>query len=419
MSRKAAIRSRFTQTFNKGDFLSANIYSDVRGNNCSCGGKFSARETFKGYEIPCCNKCGENPTLFRISAKILDINNQPKRIEIRHDIEGERLRDAIDCLGVLKQVRREIKDGVFDVRRYDSKISKESFLFENFIEGYKKEYDNKLKRGEISPAGLRKKLSLIRIHIQPYFTGVDINNISAPMIKKFKSSFTEKLRTRDQALSELKTILNYAYEYELIQRMPRFEKIPKAKVKETVLSFEQAAEVVQSMEDQFYKDAFSILLIYPIRPGELRALQWGDIDFKQKTITIQRHISDREVLPGRKSQPLESPKGRMTFPLTPEALEIFTRWRESLVDSHFIFHGRKGFDRFMSPTTLPRIWNKTRKKLGLGYTEAYEMRHAVGTKIYKETKDIYAASQLLGHTNINTTTRYAQATSSGEDYYLQ
>ncbi len=47
--------------------------------------------------------------------------------------------------------------GVFDVRRYDSKASKDSFLFENFIKGYKKECENKLKRGELSPAGLRKK----------------------------------------------------------------------------------------------------------------------------------------------------------------------------------------------------------------------------------------------------------------------
>lgn len=239
------------------------------------------------------------------------------------------------------------------------------------------------------------------------------------MIKKFKSSFTDKLRTRDQSLSELKTILNYAYEYELIQRMPRFERIPKAKVKESILSFEQAAEVVQAMDEQFYIDAFSILLIYPIRPGELRVLQWQDIDFKKQTITIQRHLSDGAVLPGRKSQGLDKAKGKMSFPLTPEAKEIFSRRRDTLVDTHFIFHGRKGKDHFMSPTTLPRIWNKTREKMGLKYTAAYEMRHALGTKIYKETKDIYAASELLGHTNITTTTRYAQATSSGEDYYLQ
>lgn len=407
MSKQAVLRNRFTQTFNKGDFLSAKIYSDVRGNSCACGGKFSSREEFKGYEVPICNSCGEDPNLYRITAKILDIAGKPKRVEIRHDLDGERLRDAVDCMSLLKQIKREIKEGTFDVRRYDSKISKESFLFENFTERYLQDYDKRYKRKEITAGGLKRKKILVLVHLLPFFKGVDINQISAPKIKEFSSSYTDKLRTRDMAIAELKTMLNYALEYELIQRLPKFEKLAKSKKRHVTLTVNEVKRVINKMPEQRHKDMFNLILTYSIRPGELRALQWRDINFKEGTVTFQRHISANEVIEGRKSVSIENPKGRLVRPLTPDVLEILMRQPRSLVDSDFVFPGARGNDRPMSQNTLPRIWNATREKMKLGYVASYEIRHASGTEKYLKHKDIYLISEDLGHTNINTTTRYA------------
>ncbi len=47
----------------------------------------------------------EDPALYRIMAKIMA--GKACRISVRYDQDDQRLKDPVDCLGVLKNVRRK------------------------------------------------------------------------------------------------------------------------------------------------------------------------------------------------------------------------------------------------------------------------------------------------------------------------
>lgn len=408
MLEKAVIQEGYKKTFNKGSFLSAKIYSDIRGNNCKCGGKFSEKETIKGYEVPVCGTCKENPTLFRINAKIIDANGVKKVISIRHNQSNERLVDVIDVMSCLKRIKEEIEEGVFDIRRYDSKQSKESFLFKNFTESYINHHENRLKRNEITIEGIRDKKFLINKYINPFFGKMYINKVNPIKIDDFKDSFTEKFRTRDKALAELRTILRFAHKKEMINSVPHFEIIPRSKQRKEVATIEEVKKVLPHV-NEYYQDAFKILAIYPIRPSELRCLRWVDVDFKESTITIQRHMSGSEEIKGRKSLKDGHDKSIIVYPLTSDAILILKSKPHAINKDLLIFPSKAGHNKVMSKNALPENWNKACDKAGVKRFHSYEIKHARITEITElsggNMVEVMAAS---GHTNINTVMRYSK-----------
>lgn len=419
MSKMAVSRKHFKQ-FNIGDFLSAKIYSDLKSNFCSCGGQFIGKETWKGLELPCCDSdhCDNNPSLFRINARISDENGAKRTITIRHSQDGERLTDPIEVITTLKRIKQEINEGNFDCRKYDSATSKDSFLFENVLFKYFAYYDKRLKlkgKDGISPGALRKKKTLAKLHLKPYFTGIDVNSISSVKIKIFKDSWTDRLPTRNHSLAELKRILNWCCEYELIKSVPKFDPIPKTKQRNNVASIATVREVLPFVEDEYYLKIFKLLGIYPIRPCEVRCLRWKDINIRKKTITIQRHLSDGVELDGRKSIDIdnENGKGKISYPLTDEAINIIKSLQRSIDKNNLLFPSKRDIFKFISHSVLPFHWSKACKAAKVTYFEPYEIKHARASEISENNNgNVKITMDALGHTNINTTMRYIKSDSS-------
>src|SRR5690606_10654125 len=122
------------------------------------------------------------------------------------------------------------------------------------------------------PKGLKDKKGLIERELMPFFGNKEIFRIKDVEIRKFKESYVTKLRTRDLALGELKTILNQAQRDGMITNAPKFEPIPRAKKRDEIIPLELALKTVELIASPVHRDMYALLLIYPIRPGELRAL---------------------------------------------------------------------------------------------------------------------------------------------------
>jgi integrase len=389
---------RFINTTNKGFWIMAKIYSDVKG-NCSCGGSFSGKATLKGIEYPVCSSCKDTPTLFRIRAKVVDLNFQEKYIDIRHAQNGERLVDIFECFTTLRQIESELEAGKFDIRKYDSAQCKESYLFENYAQDYLKHHENRLARGEISPAGFKNKKKYVKV-LAAFFSGKDIASIRNPQIEAFKDSFTDKFRTRDLALGELKAILNYAHKMEVIGTVPKFDLVPASKKRKEIISLDVANKVIEKIEDEQYKFMIWLLSIYPVRPCELRALKWSDVDYFGNEVSFRSHFSSEKLLDGRKSVS-SGDKSEVNFPLHQRLRDYLVSIPRPLKKDEFIFKGKE--QAFVSEKCLSNAWRKATRFLKLPDHQLYELRHARLSQIAEQSKgDIVTMLKVSGHTNPKT-----------------
>jgi integrase len=407
----------------KGFIVAARIYADTSGNKCQCGGVFSARVPHpddKSVLVPRCDKCNEYPPLFHIDADALDINGGKIRVKIRNDQNNTRLDKISKVMFTLERIQQEIMEGTFDVRKYDSKASRERYRFDNYIAEYLAYQEVKLSIGKLSPKGLRDKIGLINRELMPFFKNVEINRINNPMISRFKDTYKDKFRTRDLALGELKAILNQAVKDEMINTCPKFDPIPRSRTRKEVISMDLAKQTIALMHKEMYRDMYTLLTIYPMRPCELRALKWENIDFVKDEFTITHHFSDEVRIAGRKSIKEDEDKGRITYPMNAEARIIFNKYRpQTLVSMNwkeqYVFIGR--FGNHISGETLADAWRNARKKLGHSF-EAYECRHATTSELYNKLNgDLVKLKNVSGHTNVSTLERYVRSKTDMRDLF--
>ena len=162
---------------------------------------------------------------------------------------------------------------------------------------------------------------------------------------------------------------------------------------------------------------YNLMLTYPIRPGELRALSWKNVDFIKNEITICQHFSKGILIDGRKSIKKGKKQASIKFNMTKEAREIFLRHRTASVVSlnSFCFLSPQGIE--VSEKTLWEAWAKARKIVGHTYAP-YECRHAAASELYIKTgKDLLRTMEVGGWTSTATVELYARDRSDNSDLF--
>lgn len=127
-----------------------------------------------------------------------------------------------------------------------------------------------------------------------------------------------------------------------------------------------------------------------MRRGELFDLQWGDVDFKTKVVTVEGGTA-------------KSGKTRH-LPLNEEAYSILLAWR-NLSDSIGLV--------FPSPMTgkrlnnIKRSWGGVIESSNIKSFRFHDLRHHFASQLVMAGVDLNTVRELLGHSDIATTLRYA------------
>lgn len=141
-------------------------------------------------------------------------------------------------------------------------------------------------------------------------------------------------------------------------------------------------------------DAMDMFLATGLRPGELLALQFSDVDFLAGTIAVTGTVK-RDTVNGLHRQAFpksESGKRVLTLPLF--GVELLRR-RKAMATGDLVFPNRNGDP--MEPANFRRLWREARG-------EAWEavkpssFRKAVATLIERESGSLIASRQ-LGHSS--------------------
>ena len=258
----------------------------------------------------------------------------------------------------------------------------------------------------------------IQKHILPEFGDIrydklDVNMIHNFINQKISSGLSEKY------VSDIMIVFKSMAKY--MSRVYGFKNViadavlPRNSVKETsVLSEEQQNILHKYLTGNMNSTALCILLsMYTgIRIGEVCCLMWGDIDFENNTLSINKTVQ-RMQNTGLSSTALVigSPKSKSSsriIPVPSFLQEILSEYKKS-PDTYILSE----CSNITEPRTLQRRFKTILKKAGLPDVNYHSLRHMFATNCIKIGFDVRTLSEILGHASVETTlNRYVHSSMS-------
>lgn len=246
------------------------------------------------------------------------------------------------------------------------------------------------------------------------------------------------VRTIRDALGRLKECLEFAVANRMIPANPCVViEVPwdykKAK-KEIALTQDEQNMILNEVKDTWYEELFYFMFLTGVRVGELGALRWSDIDFKNKVVHI-RHSLSCQYYEGEKIEKLTAPKtvnsvrdipfiGEMEDILETQRKktrerknELGKRWRgkEELGELVFVTSMGSPCNRYIVEKEAQRVYKRLVEKEAVSAVmeqrepehirnfHPHTFRHTFATRCFEKDMEPKVVQEIMGHSNISIT----------------
>ena len=247
------------------------------------------------------------------------------------------------------------------------------------------------------PSEIKRKKCTLRKHLLPYFGEYQLDKIKSLDIEEFKTEQIKKgfsAKSINNHLGILGKCLRTAIDWDIIKTVPRLKLLKVQPQKFDYLSETEAKQLLLTATG-IWHDLILTALYTGLRFSELIALSWEDVNFKEKVLTVKNSFSNG-ILGSTKSNKIRY------IPLTDELCELF---RQLQKDNGFIFLNSEGEN--LKPDSCRRNLHWICDKAGLRHIGWHTLRHTFASRLAEKGISIMAIKELLGHSEIRTTMRYA------------
>ncbi|MCF6206923.1 MAG: site-specific integrase [Sulfurovum sp.] len=325
-----------------------------------------------------------------------------------------------------KRIRRDTnipatKDGLIEVKRVLLPEIAASLL-DNIIPPYEnkewtlddmaEEYWTLKKGSKMREHTLSRNIAHYNNHVSPYFGSrmittllpMELERWQNDLLEQYKSSSVQKYR------SVLYSILDQAVKNDILPKNP-LDKVtaPKVMFDLQYSDEEEKADPFTADEMQIILDNSNIynrnhymrniiLLMFAsgMRPGEVMSLQWSDIDFERKTISITK-----TRIRGKDGPPKTKASYRV-IDMLPLAEEALRDQYEHTKDYEYVFISSKK-EPFYSHDVIGLNFQRILKHADIKPRVLYNLRHTYASHMISNGIDIVYVSKQLGHDNPNIT----------------
>lgn len=279
-------------------------------------------------------------------------------------------------------------------------------------------------------------------HMKPNFSPVTVQNytyyLEGRILPKFGNMKLDKIKTvhidafynelaKDLSHSSIKTAIhgllsnmfNKAIIWGLLKEnpcenatIPRDKSELKKKDKtDKIYNQEELAQLFEALKTCKPKGRLVILLALGcmLRRGEICALTWGDIDFKNKTLHVNKAIK-RIRNHGNILGATKTPSSVRTVPMPQFVIDALYEYKASLPnvtninqDERYLFVPKGG--GLYSPNSINTFFDYFLKRTGLRKISIHDLRHTGATLLIYNGLNIQAISNILGHSDVTTTGR--------------
>ncbi len=195
---------------------------------------------------------------------------------------------------------------------------------------------------------------------QGYMTTNYVDTVEVPKLEK---RIPEKLN-KQAALKLLEVVYNYPYQYKYLR----------------------------------YRNhaMFAMFIFAGLRKTELLKLKYADVDIENFTIFVQQGKGKKDRI---------IPMSYTLAQILKKYMEERKRWKKTCPE----FFTSVRHNRGLSKDSMKTIIDAVTKKTGIKFTP-HKLRHTFATLMLEGGCDIYSLSQMMGHSDIKTTTIYLSAT---------
>ena len=296
---------------------------------------------------------------------------------------------------------------------------------------YAEEWYRVKKEPHIAPGTRKTYRTMLTKYILPTFGIRHLRAISAMQLQEFLNGFEGKSKSQiTLAKTILEALFQQAFAEGILDRNPACSLVrPKQgkSRKRRALTKEEVAGVMEAIQKNEHGLFLAVLYYLGVRRGEALGLQWGDIDFDEAQVHIQRDIDYRAANFAMEGA-LKTENADRFIPIDPELLVMLAEAKEydEGEDGEYIFHTEDGMP--WSENTYKRNWlrlmhdagcttdkilsDEERVKLRrpndpINLWEAtltpHYFRHNFVTLLYRAGVDPLKAMKIVGHSEYQTT----------------
>ena len=258
-------------------------------------------------------------------------------------------------------------------------------------------------------------------HLLPEFGLQNMRAIGANQIQEFVNKFKGASKSQiNMIIGTLKAVFSLAYSQGLIERDPTVAIVrPKSTPanERRPLTKDETIRVLQTINTHPEGAFLAVLYYLGVRRGEALGLKWGDFEWDEEQVHIQRDIDFTDTK--SREDTLKTKASDRYIPVPKELKDLLFPHREG--PDTFVFHNQYGAP--LSQGTYKRMWarlmvscgcvewrdGRTVKKRGdiLNLVKPlltpHYFRHNYVTLLYESGVDPLIAMKIVGHTDYQTT----------------
>lgn len=298
-------------------------------------------------------------------------------------------------------------------------IVKTDMLFSDYIRVWLKHIARK-----VDTVTMQGYQVLADAHILPYFDEIKISlaKLDYQIIQQYidikhqcgRLDGKGGLSSRSLKLHKniINQTLNLAVQNKLIASNPcQFVILPQStRFESKFYNEKQLKALFIALNDDPLLPLIKITSLYGLRRSELLGLQWDSIDFERRTMTIRHTVSKvTQVVAKDKTKNASS---RRSFPLTPEAFEIFKAAKcqeeqnriafgKEYHENNYVFKWPDGHT--YSPDYISERFRNLLKKHDLPHIRFHELRHSCASMLLSMGWNLKDVQEWLGHSDIKMT----------------
>jgi len=256
---------------------------------------------------------------------------------------------------------------------------------------------------------------LLDQHIRPLIGSVPLAELSRSQIRDALVKYMRSGASRSSVglmHCVISGALNHAVDDELIESNPAAGLVRKLalddKGREEIrpLTPTEVATVLSIIADHWpaYYPAFLTLFRTGLRLGELCALKWEDVNFRDKQLMIHRTARDQVITNKTKTS-----RSRRRVDISDQLAQVLADMHKQWIKNNLKSGNKKRNlvfqlnNKLLPQNTIRRIFNRALERAGLDRRRIHDIRHTYASILLSTGTPIIYVKEQLGHTSIKTT----------------